>query len=291
MTVLRGWKHYYSGKIRELYIPVGAADPASSTKMLLVASDRISAFDRILEPEIPEKGTILTSLSHWWFTELRDIPNHLSGEAPPKNLSGNSMVVVPLEMFPVECVVRGYLAGSAWAEYQFAGTVGGMPLPEGLIEGEKLPNPAFTPTTKAPAGGSDEPLSFQAMERLVGSKSAALLRSLSLEIYRFAHQKAQSSGLILADTKLEFGLNTATNQITLGDEVLTPDSSRYWDLKSHSARGSRKPEGLDKQIVRDWLSKNWDRRGTPPGLPPQIVAATKEKYLEIFKRIVGRGIS
>jgi len=291
MTDTSNWKHYYSGKVRDLYIPVGATGPATSARMLIVASDRISAFDRVLQPEIPGKGSILTSLSLWWFSELSDIPNHLADEAPPAEFSGNSMVVLPLKMFPVECIVRGYMAGSAWTEYQREGTIGGTSLPKGLKEGEILPEPTFTPTTKAQLGGKDQPLSYKEMERLVGPRPAAQIRALSYKIYRFAHQKVESSGLILADTKLEFGLDPSTNQITLADEVLTPDSSRYWDMESYLTRDDRKPEGLDKQLVRDWLGKNWDRIGPAPDLPRNIVNTTKAKYLEIFERIVNRGAS
>lgn len=291
MTNQNDWKHYYSGKVRDLYIPLGAKDPATSAKMLIVASDRISAFDRVLQPEIQGKGDILTSLSLWWFSELSDIPNHLADEAPPAEFLRNSMVVLPLRMFPVECIVRGYMAGSAWTEYQREGTIGGISLPKGLKEGEILPQPIFTPTTKAHIGGSDQPLSFEQMKRLVGSKTASQIRTLSYEIYRFAHQKVGASGLILADTKLEFGLDPTTNQIALADEVLTPDSSRYWDIETYSTRDDRKPEGLDKQLVRDWLAKNWDRKGAPPNLPRNIVDNTKTKYLEIFERIVNRGFS
>ncbi|MDA3003368.1 MAG: phosphoribosylaminoimidazolesuccinocarboxamide synthase, partial [Actinomycetota bacterium] len=237
MTTLAGWTPVYSGKVRELYIPESASNIIEANKLLIVATDRVSAFDHILTPEVPGKGTILSSLTRWWCEQLADIPNHLSSESAPEEVADRAMVVEPLTMFPVECVVRGYLAGSGWKEYQATSSVCGIALPPGLSEGDELPHPLFTPATKAPLGDHDESISFDQMVEIIGEDDAVALRDLSLSIYSRARDLAHSRGVILADTKLEFGRHRSTGAITLGDEVLTSDSSRYWDGELYSAGG------------------------------------------------------
>ncbi|MCK6079685.1 phosphoribosylaminoimidazolesuccinocarboxamide synthase [Microbacterium sp. EYE_5] len=288
-TPLPGWTHVYSGKVRDLYRPEDGADGT----LLVVASDRVSAFDHVLEPAIPGKGALLTSLSLWWFAQLagadggRAVPNHLvPGATPPAETAGRGMVVRELEMLPVECVVRGYLTGSGWAEYQQSGTVCGIPLPDGLENGDRLPEPLFTPAYKAPLGEHDENISFERTVELVGADRAAELRDLSLEIYRRAAALAEAKGLILADTKFEFGLDD-DGVLTLADEVLTSDSSRYWDAERWrtGATPADRMASFDKQIVRDWLAANWDKTGTPPVVPVDIVEKTAATYRELLGRL------
>ncbi|MBA8989822.1 phosphoribosylaminoimidazole-succinocarboxamide synthase [Curtobacterium pusillum] len=287
MTVapsLPGWTHVSSGKVRELYVPEGTADIASASELLLVASDRVSAYDFALEPPIPGKGELLTRLSRFWFAQLADVPNHLvapsaGGTPVPSSVAARSMHVMPLEMFPVECVVRGYLVGSGWAEYQETGSVCGVQLPEGLSNGDRLPEPIYTPAYKAPQGEHDENISFEQTVSLVGSDAASALRDLSLRVYSEAAAIALERGVIIADTKFEFGRD-ASGRIRIADEVLTSDSSRYWD-----ARSGNRTESFDKQIVRDWLSAHWDRQGTPPVLPESIVSRTAERYRELIDRL------
>lgn len=287
---LPGWKHVYSGKVRDLYRPAdGPAD-----RMLVVASDRVSAFDQVLEPGIPGKGELLTRLSLWWFAQLagadggRPIPNHVLGLRPPAEVVGRAMVVRELDMQPIECVVRGYLTGSGWAEYQDSGTVCGIPLPAGLQNGDRLPEPIYTPAYKAPLGEHDENISFERSVELVGAETAAALRDASLEIYRRAATLAESKGLILADTKFEFGLD-ADGVLTLADEVLTSDSSRYWDAGAWrtGTTPAERMASYDKQIVRDWLAGAWDKTGTPPALPDDIVERTAAKYRELLETLAG----
>lgn len=299
---LPGWRHVYSGKVRDLYVRDSDAD--ADDRMLVVASDRVSAFDHVLSPGIPGKGELLTTLSLWWFDQLaggdggRRIPNHLAAdhvegaEGPvalvPAAVAGRAMVVRRLEMLPVECVVRGYLTGSGWAEYSAAGTVCGIPLPPGLADGDRLPEPLFTPAYKAPMGEHDENITFAQTVELVGGERAKALRELSLEIYRRAATVAEARGLILADTKFEFGIDAA-GVVTLADEVLTSDSSRYWDAEAW--RTGTTPAGrmasFDKQIVRDWLSARWDRSTTPPELPAEIVERTAARYRALLERLTG----
>jgi len=280
-----GWRHVYSGKVRDLYIPETESDLESSPSVLLVASDRVSAFDHVLEPGIPNKGTLLTTLSRWWFHQLAEFPNHLLSSEPAAEVANRAMVVRTLNMIPVECVVRGYLAGSGWAEYQESGTVCGIPLPAGLSNGDRLPEPLFTPAYKAPLGEHDENISFEQTVELVGADTARELRDLSLAIFRRASDIAKAKGLILADTKFEFGLNRDTGELTLCDEVLTSDSSRYWDATTYADGGPNRLDSFDKQIVRDWLSANWDKTGTPPVLPEGIVARAAERYRELISRL------
>ncbi len=284
MTV-DGWTLAYSGKVRDLYIPETESSLDDSAMMLMVASDRVSAFDHVLEPGIPGKGALLTQLSQWWFAQLTEFTNHLLGIAAPEAIADRSMVVRTLNMLPVECVVRGYLVGSGWAEYQQTQTVCGIPLPAGLNNGDKLPEPIFTPAYKAPLGEHDENISFEQACELVGHDTAEELRSASLAIYTRAAAIAESKGLILADTKFEFGRNRETGELTLCDEVLTSDSSRYWDAETYAAGGINRLESFDKQIVRDWLAANWDKTGTPPTLPADIVEQTAARYRELISRL------
>lgn len=288
MTTLADWKPLYSGKVRELYIPVSASSGDDADRLLMVASDRISAFDHILDPEVQGKGEILTALSAWWFSQLSDVPNHLTGEAPPAELASRSMVVTPLRMFPVECVVRGYLAGSGWKEYVQSQTVGGIPLPAGLSEGDRLPEVLFTPATKAAIGDHDENITYSQMVAIVGDDVASKLKELSLSIYGRASEIARSRGVILADTKFEFGVHPGTGEIALGDEVLTSDSSRYWDGDLYTEGGIHRLDSFDKQLVRNWLSAHWSGEGAPPRLPDELVAHTKARYLELYSRLTGQ---
>ena len=283
---LSGWRHLYSGKVRDLYAP---EDPADE-RLLIVASDRVSAFDFALEPPIPQKGALLTALSRWWFDRLTEgadpIPNHLVAGSIPAEVADRAMLAMSLEMLPIECVVRGYLTGSGWLEYQSSGTVCGIPLPDGLHNGDRLPEPLFTPAYKAPMGEHDENITFERTAELVGSARAAELRDLSLAIYRRAAAIAEQHGLILADTKFEFGVDD-DGTLRLADEVLTSDSSRYWDAESWRTGSSptERMASFDKQIVRDWLSTHWDMQGTPPALPDDVVTKTAARYAELLERL------
>ena len=275
-----GFRHVYSGKVRELYEPT---DEAFSHLVLIVASDRVSAFDHIHTPDIPGKGENLTAVTNWWFDKL-EVANHRSLELEvPKAVAGRGMIAKRLEMFPVECVVRGYLSGSGWLEYQESGTVCGIELPEGLANGDRLPHPIFTPAYKAPQGEHDQNISFEQVVEIVGRETAEELRDLSIGIFLKASQLAAKKGLILADTKFEFGIDPNSNVITLGDEVLTPDSSRYWDRELYE-QGVR-DQSFDKQIVRNWLSANWDKVSPPPELPAEIVQQTAARYQELAERL------
>jgi len=275
-----GFRHIYSGKVRELYEPINLE---FAHLVLIIATDRVSAFDQILEPEIPGKGENLTALTNFWFDYLENI-NHRSNELEvPEYLAGRGMIAKRLEMYPIECVVRGYLSGSGWLEYQESGGVCGIKLPAGLKFGDRLPHPIFTPAFKAAQGDHDENISFEKTIELVGLDIAEQLRDASLSIFIRASQKAARSGIILADTKFEFGNDPRTNLLTLGDEVLTPDSSRYWS-KELWDQGVR-DQSFDKQIIRNWLSANWDKSGTPPHLPNEIVEETARQY-ELIKKLI-----
>ena len=275
------------GKVRDLY--------DLGDKLLLVASDRISAFDYILEDEIPCKGAVLPQISCVWFelldgvvenhlisTDVADLPERFQPYAD--YLRGRFMLVRKAEMFPVECIVRGYLAGSGLKEYQREGTVCGIELPEGLVNSSKLPEPIFTPSTKAEIGDHDENISFDRCAHLIGQEDAAALRDLSLKVYTTARDHAEKRGIIIADTKFEFG--RLNGQIILADEVLTPDSSRFWPGDEYEP-GKSQPS-FDKQFVRDWLTANWDKTGTPPRLPREIIEKTSEKYVQAYEKITGR---
>lgn len=283
----QGWAHLYSGKVRDLY-----RTDAHPGRMLVVASDRVSAFDHELRPEIPGKGAVLTQLSLWWFDRL-GVPNHLAAAHPslgdhlPRGLAERAMLVRELQMFPIECVVRGYLVGSGWAEYRATGSVCGIPLPTGLGEGDRLPEPIYTPARKAPQGQHDENIPFQRTVEIVGEADAVVLRERSLAAYAAAAAIAERRGLILADSKFEFGRDPAGGAIVIADEVFTPDSSRYWDADRYAAGGADRLASFDKQIVRDWLAASWDRTGEPPTLPPEIVERTAARYRELAERLRG----
>lgn len=286
---LAGWRHVYSGKIRDLYEPV-EPHPRGDV-VLVVASDRISAYDWVLPTEIPGKGGVLTALSLWWFDRLRDlVPDHTVEAPVPDEVAGRAMVCRRLDMFPVECVARGYLTGSGLAEYRESGTVCGIELPPGLTDGSRLPAPIFTPATKAQVGEHDENVTFDAVVDLIGLEDAQALRALTLQVYARAHELAAQRGILLADTKLEFGRDGA-GRIVLGDEVLTPDSSRFWPADAWEP--GRAQPSFDKQFVRDWLTSGesgWDRSSDapPPALPPEVVERTRERYLEAYDRLAKR---
>ena len=287
---LEGWKHVYSGKVRDLYVPEG---PADTDRVLVVASDRISAFDHVLASEIPDKGRILTQLSLWWFEQLEGIPNHVisAGEGVPEAVAGRAMICRKLDMFPVECIARGYLTGTGLAEYRQTQTVCSLPLPAGLVDGSRLDAPIFTPSAKAEVGEHDENVTYDDVVRTVGAQAAARLRALTLDIYTRAEAVARARGIILADTKVEFGRDPETGAITLGDEVLTPDSSRFWDESLYQP-GQAQPS-FDKQYVRDWLTSDasgWDRSADvpPPELPDEVIERTRARYVEAYERLTGR---
>ncbi|MDM8084372.1 phosphoribosylaminoimidazolesuccinocarboxamide synthase [Cellulomonas cellasea] len=297
---LPGWTHTYSGKVRDLFTPddsdAGRALVAEhGDVVLVVASDRVSAYDHVLSPGIPDKGVVLTQLSLWWFEQLADlVPNHVVSTDVPAAVAGRAMICRRLEMFPVECVARGYLTGSGLAEYRVDGHVTGIALPEGLVDGSRLPEPIFTPATKAELGEHDENVPFEAVAEQIGAEAASTLRDLTLAVYARAEQVARGRGVILADTKLEFGTDPVTGAVTLGDEVLTPDSSRFWDAEAWQP-GQSQPS-FDKQFVRDWLTSDasgWDRAsdGTPPPLPSDVVERTRARYLEAFERLTGRSLA
>jgi phosphoribosylaminoimidazole-succinocarboxamide synthase len=293
---LPGWAHTYSGKVRDLYVPddspVGRAVVEDhGDVVLVVASDRVSAYDHVLSPGIPDKGVVLTQLSLWWFEQLADlVPNHVVSTDVPAAVAGRAMVCRRLEMFPVECVARGYLTGSGLAEYRVSGEVTGIALPTGLVDGSRLPEPIFTPATKAELGEHDENVPFSAVVAQVGEDAAATLRDLTLGVYARAEAIARERGVILADTKLEFGTDPVTGDVTLGDEVLTPDSSRFWPADGWQP--GRAQPSFDKQFVRDWLTSaasGWERESDtpPPALPADVVERTRARYLEAFERLTG----
>ena len=275
------------GKVRDIY--------DLGDKLLMVATDRISAFDYILEDEIPHKGAVLTQISLFWLDQLKDvIGNHLISadvaDLPEQfkpyadYLRGRFMLVKKAEMFPIECIVRGYLAGSGLKEYQKQGTVCGIKLPEGLVNSSKLPEPIFTPSTKAEIGDHDENISFERCAEIIGEDAAAQLRDLAIKVYTTARDHAAENGIIIADTKFEFGV--IDGQIILADEVLTPDSSRFWPGDEYEE--GRDQASFDKQYVRDWLNANWDRTGNPPRLPQEVIERTSQKYIAAYEKISGK---
>ncbi len=300
--MLPGYAHIYSGKVRELYAPIDpSTGEASQDQLLLVASDRISAFDYILDSEIPDKGKVLTQLSLWWFEQLTDIiPNQvISSQAPevPEALAGRAVLVQRLDMVPVECIGRAYLTGSGLTEYRQSSSVCGVPLPAGLTDGSLLPSPIFTPSTKAPIGEHDQPMTFAEVEAEIGMPVAARVRDLTIAILRRGNEIAADRGILLADTKVEFGFDRSRPDadgnptIVLADEVLTPDSSRFWPAAAWQP--GRAQDSYDKQFVRDWLTSpasGWDRSSgeAPPALPESIVEATRAKYIEAFESLTGR---
>jgi phosphoribosylaminoimidazole-succinocarboxamide synthase len=278
-----GATHLHSGKVRDLYaLPDG--------HLLMVASDRISAFDYILETPIPDKGRILTRMSLWWFERLAGlVPHHVVSTDVPAEVAGRAVVCERLDMFPVECVARGYLTGTGLLDYRATGEVCGIPLPAGLEDGSRLPEPIFTPATKADLGEHDENVSYDAVVRTVGDDAAADLRTLTLAVYAAAEEIARERGIILADTKLEFG-RRGDGTVVLADEVLTPDSSRFWPAAEWQP--GRAQRSFDKQIVRDWLlspESGWDRASgeAPPPLPASVVDLTRQRYIEAFETLTG----
>ena len=276
---INGWQHLRTGKVRDLYTN-------SENEILLVASDRISAFDWVLPTQIPNKGAILTQLSLFWFELLEDIvPNHIISDEVPSEVSDRAVIVKPLEMFAIECVARGYLTGSGLSEYKVSQAVCGNALSEGLVDGSQLPETIFTPATKAEIGDHDINIDFAGAAKVVGAEAAEELRVLTIKLYNTAAEFANSRGIILADTKFEFGRDV-NGVITLGDEALTPDSSRFWEATSW-APGSA-PASFDKQFVRDFLTASgWDKKSPPPELPAEIIEKTAARYEEAFFRITG----
>jgi phosphoribosylaminoimidazole-succinocarboxamide synthase len=280
--ILSGWKHFYSGKVRDLY---ESEDPSQSDLVLIVASDRISAFDNILSPAIPGKGENLTAITNFWFEKL-NVPNHrVKTVVEPSEVSGRATVAKKLEMYPVECVVRGYVAGSGYKEYLATGEICGIKLPSGLKDGDKLPEPIFTPAFKAELGEHDQNIDFQGVVELVGEDVAQKLRSTSIEIFKQASKIALQAGLVLADTKFEFGGDPTGQELVLADEVLTPDSSRYWDKEAYEQGNT--VESFDKQIVRNWLLQIWDPEGSNPPtvLSPELVEKVSSRYAELRKKL------
>ena len=295
---LPGWHHVYSGKVRDLY-----ENPDEPGRMLVVASDRVSAFDHVLEPGIPGKGALLTRLSLWWFAQL-DVPNHLvvePVETPVARgistssitdgaLPANAMLVKKLDMYPIECVVRGYLSGSGWIEYQSSQSVCGISLPAGLSDGDRLPEPIYTPAWKAPMGEHDENITYEKTVEMVGADIAAQIRDKAIALYKAAAEIALKKGIIIADTKFEFGLDR-NGTVVLMDEVLTPDSSRYWPADQYAV-GSN-PPSFDKQFLRDWLEtakvngQPWDKAPPAPRLPREVIEKTAAKYQEALTRLMG----
>ncbi|MGZ4427769.1 MAG: phosphoribosylaminoimidazolesuccinocarboxamide synthase [Nocardioidaceae bacterium] len=279
-----GAEHVHSGKVRDLY-------RLGDGRLLMVASDRISAFDFILDTPIPDKGVILTRMSLWWFERLADlVPNHIVSTDVPDAVRGRAVVCEGLDMFPVECVARGYLTGSGLLDYRAGGEVCGVPLPAGLEDGSRLPAPIFTPATKAALGDHDENVSYDEVAGRIGEDRAAQLRTLTLAVYGRAEETARDRGIVLADTKLEFGAR-ADGTVVLADEVLTPDSSRFWPADEW--RPGRTQPSYDKQIVRNWLTSpasGWSRDSgePPPSLPDEVVERTRSRYIEAFERLTGQ---
>jgi phosphoribosylaminoimidazole-succinocarboxamide synthase len=292
-TAFDGLGPRHQGKVRDIY--------DLGDTLLLVASDRMSAFDVVMNEPIPDKGRILTQLSAFWFKHLADLtPNHLISlevaDFPPACqpfrdvLQGRTMLVRKCKPLPVECIIRGYLSGSGWAEYKKTGAIGGLALPAGLVESQKLPEPIFTPSTKAELGTHDENISFATMADKIGAKLAAQVRDLSLAIYRRAQEWAEPRGIIIADTKFEFGLaDGADNKLLLIDEVLTPDSSRFWPQEDYKPGGPQK--SYDKQYLRDYLeSLGWNKQPPPPPLPADVIANTRARYLQALKTLTGKDL-
>lgn len=274
-----GWRPLKSGKVRDLFIN-------DRNEILLVASDRISAYDWIMPTTIPDKGKLLTQLSLFWFEKLSGIvPNHVLSTDVPDEVAGRAIICKSLEIFPVECVARGYLTGSGWSEYQSSRSVCGISLPDGLLDGSKLPESIFTPATKAEVGLHDENINFAQAEAILTRERARELRRLTLDLYSSAQEYARTRGIIIADTKFEFGVDDA-GVITLADEALTPDSSRFWPAESWHPGGVQ--PSYDKQYLRDWLTSiGWDKQSPPPPLPDEIVEKTRARYSEAYAALTG----
>jgi phosphoribosylaminoimidazole-succinocarboxamide synthase len=287
---LPGYDHVYSGKVRDLYAPLDADGRRRGDQLLLVASDRLSAFDFILDSPIPDKGAVLTQLSLWWFEQLADlVPNHVLSTAVPAAVEGRAVLVRRLDMLPVECVARAYLTGGGLREYRADGHVSGVRLPEGLVDGSRLPEPVFTPSTKAPVGEHDQPMPYADVERELGPDLAARARDLTVAVLERGNEIAAARGILIADTKIEFGVEGG--DLVLADEVLTPDSSRFWPADQWEP-GHTQPS-FDKEFVREWLTSpasGWDRSSgeAPPPLPDDVVERTRAKYVEAYERLTGR---
>ena len=282
-----GLRHVHSGKVRDLY-------STDTGHLIMVASDRISAYDHVLPSPIPDKGRILTAMTVWWFGQLKDlVPNHMisyDDELIPDAWRGRAMLCTRLDMIAVEAVARGYLTGGGLLDYRATGEVCGITLPAGLVDGDRLPQPIFTPASKAAIGEHDENVSYDAVVRQVGPRTAAELRDLTLALYERAADIARDRGIILADTKFEFGLHPTRGDLVLADEVLTPDSSRFWPAETYQP--GRAQDSFDKQFVRDWLTSpasGWDRAADqpPPPLPDDVLAATRQRYVEAYERLTG----
>ena len=287
---LPGYAHVYSGKVRDLYAPLDTAGAPRDDQLLLVASDRLSAFDFILDSPIPDKGAVLTQLSLWWFEQLADlVPNHVVSTDVPSEVAGRAVLVKRLQMLPVECVARAYLTGGGLREYVTDGHVSGVRLPEGLVDGSRLPDPVFTPSTKAPAGEHDQPMPYADVERELGTDLAERAKDLTVAILKRGNEIAAERGILIADTKVEFGLEGDT--LVLAGEVLTPDSSRFWPADLWEP-GHTQPS-FDKEFVREWLispASGWDKASgqAPPALPDEVVERTRAKYVEAYERLTGR---
>ena len=290
---LSGYAHVYSGKVRDLYAPLDAAGSPRDDQLLLVASDRLSAFDFILETPIPDKGAVLTQLSLWWFEQLEDlVPNHVVSTDVPAEVAGRAVLVRRLEMLPVECVARAYLTGGGLREYQADGHVSGVRLPEGLVDGSRLPEPIFTPSTKAPVGEHDQPMPYADVVAAVGERTAQRASDLTTRILARGNEIAAARGILIADTKVEFGIDG--DELVLADEVLTPDSSRFWPADQWEP-GHTQPS-FDKEFVREWLvspASGWDKASgdAPPPLPDDVLERTRAKYVEAYERLTGRTFS
>jgi phosphoribosylaminoimidazole-succinocarboxamide synthase len=289
---LEGFRHVYSGKVRDLYAPVGADGEVAEDRLMLVASDRISAYDWVLDTPIPDKGAVLTRLSLWWFDQLADlVPNHVVSTDVPAAVAGRAVIVRKLEMLKVEAIARAYLTGGGLEEYREKGSVCGVPLPEGLEDGAKLPEPVFTPTTKAPVGEHDLPMSPAEVEGLLGAEVAAEVSRLTRAILARGNEIAAARGILIADTKVEFGRSPdGAGGLVLGDEVLTPDSSRFWPAAAWQP--GRTQPSYDKQFVRDWLTSpesGWSKSSgeAPPPLPERVVEQTRAKYIEAYELLTG----
>ena len=290
---LPGYAHVYSGKVRDLYAPLDDSGAPRDDQLLLVASDRLSAFDFILETPIPDKGAVLTQLSLWWFEQLEDlVPNHVVSTDVPAEVAGRAVLVRRLEMLPVECVARAYLTGGGLREYQVDGRVSGVRLPDGLVDGSRLPEPVFTPSTKAPVGEHDQPMPYADVVAAVGERTAQRAKDLTTRILSRGNEIAAERGILIADTKVEFGIDG--DDLVLADEVLTPDSSRFWPADQWEP-GHTQPS-FDKEFVREWLTSpasGWDKASgqAPPPLPEDVLERTRAKYVEAYERLTGRTFS
>ncbi|MBO1767098.1 phosphoribosylaminoimidazolesuccinocarboxamide synthase [Allobranchiibius sp. GilTou38] len=288
---LPGFAHVYSGKVRDLYAPLDDDGAPRTDRLLLVASDRISAYDFVLRSQIPDKGAVLTQLSLWWFEQLADlVPNQIVSTDVPEQVAGRAVLVERLDMVPVECIARAYLTGGGLSEYERDGAVSGVELPAGLVDGDRLPKPVFTPTTKAPFGEHDLPMTYDEVTAKVGTDLAARVRDLTVRILDRSNEIAAPRGILIADTKVEFGVR-ADGEIVLADEVLTPDSSRFWPAVSWEP--GHPQASYDKQYVRDWLTSpasGWDRASgeEPPELPQDVVGQTRDRYVEAYEQLTGR---